>query len=71
MLEQRQHLLNYFKTLSVGAAGIQTQASRTVGNNANQTTNVVPAGSSLLLYLAHWRHNMLMNLVLDKLVGST
>ena len=31
ILEQRQHLLlNYFKTQSVGPAGIRTQASRTI-----------------------------------------
>ena len=40
MLEQRQHLLNYFKTLSVGSAGNRTRASRTedwrLTNWANQ-----------------------------------
>ena len=30
MLEQRQHLLNYFKTLSVGPARNRTRASRTI-----------------------------------------
>ena len=30
MLEQRHHHLNYLKTLSVGPAGNQTRASRTI-----------------------------------------
>ena len=41
MLEHRQHLLNYFKNLSVGTAGNRTRASCTIDwqltNKANQT----------------------------------
>ena len=33
VLEQRQHLLNYFKTLSVGPTGNQTWASYTIDWN--------------------------------------